>query len=48
MCCLVERCTYPAMLVKNAVSFSVKTAYADLHDNTIEMLSCTALCLQWK
>lgn len=33
----------PAMLVKNAVSFSMKTAYVDVHDNIVELLSCTML-----
>lgn len=43
MCCVVEGGTHPATLVKDAGFFSVKTVYADLHDNIVEMLSCTAL-----
>lgn len=28
---------------ENAASFSIKTAYVDVHDNTVEMMSCTML-----
>jgi len=42
-CCLAEGCTPPATFVKNAVSFPVKTSYADLYGNTTEMLSCIPL-----
>lgn len=40
-----ENLLCPAVLMKNAASFSMKTAYVDIHDNSVEMLSCTVLFL---